>query len=67
MALSQFHIDLSAAVSARLSNQGHLLDSSQLSALVADIEQVVVNDQATCVAQATADLGLIPDPPQGGF
>jgi len=64
---SAFRADLSAIVSMRLSNQGFSQSPGQLSDLLDDIEQTVVNDQATCIAQATADLGLIPDPQQGEF
>ena len=64
---SAFRADLSAIVSMRLSNQGFSQSPGQLSDLLDDIEQTVVNDQATCIAQATADLGITTDPPVGDY
>lgn len=65
--LSQFRVDLSAVVMTRLQAQGHNLDIGQLGALLDDIEQVVINDQATCVAQAIADIVITTDPPVQGY
>jgi hypothetical protein len=64
---SAFRADLSAAISNRLQAVGYILDIGQLGELLDDIEQVVVNDQATCIAQATADLGITTDPPVGDY
>lgn len=63
---SQFRQDLSAAVQARLSAQGHLQDSSQLAALLDDIENTINNDSAFVLANVGTDLGLFGDPPPGG-
>ena len=63
---SQFRIDLTAAVAARLAAQGHLLDNSQLSALVDDIETTINTDSAFVIAQSAADMGIFLDPPVEG-
>ena len=63
---SQFRQDLSAAVATRLQAQGHIQDSSQLAALLDDIETIINNDSATVLANVSADLGIFTDPPAGG-
>lgn len=65
-AASQFRLDLIAAVSARLSAQGHNLDGSQLSALVDDIETTINTDSAFAIAQSASDMGIFSDPPVSG-
>lgn len=61
---SKTHVDLAAAIQARVGNWGVEVDPSQFSALALDIEQVIVSDQATCVADAISDLGINSDPPE---
>ena len=50
----------------RLQNQGHLLDGSQLGALVDDIEFTINANSGTVLSDVGVDLGLWPDPAQGG-
>jgi len=57
---------LTTAVANRLQAQGHLLDSSQLGALIADIEFTINANSATVLADVVADLGIWIDPPLGG-
>lgn len=63
---SATRVALSTAVSTRLQAQGHLLDSSQLSALLNDIEFQINANSGTVLADVTSDLGLWPDPPISG-
>jgi len=65
-AASATRVALSAAVQTRLQAQGHLLDGSQLGALLDDIEFQINANSATVLADVVADLGLWPDPPVGG-
>lgn len=55
VSLTQFTADLTAAVSARLTELGHNLSPSHISALVADIEAVIIADSGTAVSGSTAD------------
>ena len=58
---------LIAACQARLQAQGHLLDGSQLIALVDDIEFQINANSGTVLADVTSDLGIFSDPPLGGL
>lgn len=64
---SQFRADLSTAVNNRLQAQGHILSAGNLGEVLDDIEQIVINDQAFCIAQATADIVITTDPPVGPY
>lgn len=65
--MSQTRNDLRTAVSTRLTNLGHVFTPDEIEALLNDIENVIVTDQATAVADCITDLGLWPvDPPSGG-
>jgi hypothetical protein len=57
---------LVAACQTRLQAQGHILDQSQLGALVADIEFTINANSATVLADVASDLGVWPDPPVSG-
>jgi hypothetical protein len=57
---------MTAAVSARLQDQGHILDASQLGALLDDIETTINTDSAICIAQSASDMGTFLDPPVEG-
>jgi hypothetical protein len=59
-------VALLAICQTRLQNQGHLLDSSQLGALVDDIEFTINANSGTVLSDVGVDLGLWPDPVQGG-
>jgi len=63
---SATRIALVTAVGNRLQAQGHILDASQLSAVIADIEFAINANSATVVADVAADLGIWTDPPLGG-
>ena len=63
---SATRVALLAAVSTRLQAQGHLLDGSQLGALVDDIENTINANSGTVLSDVGVDLGLWPDPAQGG-
>lgn len=57
---------LTTIVTNRLQAQGHLLDSSQIGALIADIEFTINANSATVLADVAADLGIWADPALGG-
>ena len=63
---SQFRIDLTVAVTARLSAQGHILDNSQMSALIDDIETTINTDSAFVITQSASDMAVFIDPPVEG-
>ena len=66
MPASATRVALLAAVQARLQTQGHLLDSSQLGALLDDIEFTINANSGTVLSDVGVDLGLWPDPALGG-
>lgn len=57
---------LVTAVQTRLQAQGHLLDGSQLSALIDDIETTINANAGTALADVAADIGIFTDPPVSG-
>jgi hypothetical protein len=63
---SATRVALLSICATRLQNQGHLLDNSQLGALVDDIEFTVNANSGTVLTDVGVDLGLWPDPAQSG-
>lgn len=60
-------VAITTAVQTRLQAQGHLLDSSQLGALIDDIEFQINANSGTVLADVVSDLGIFSDPPLGGL
>jgi hypothetical protein len=64
MSVSQTRTDLMASVSARVATLGHLMTSDEIEAIVNDVQKVIVNDNATAIADCTADVATFPQDPQ---
>lgn len=65
MAESAFRTDLRSLINTMMLNWGIRLSASQMAAILAHIEQLVVTDQATIIANCTADLGSWAEPQHG--
>jgi hypothetical protein len=65
-AISATRTALVNVITTRLQAQGILIDSSQIGALISDIEFQINANAGTVLADVVADLGLLPDPPVGG-
>lgn len=62
--MSQTRADLTSAMITRHQTLGYQLNASEIEAIVNDIQKVIVNDQATAVADCIADVALFPQDPQ---
>ena len=62
--MSQTRTDLVAKISARLGTLGHCMCPGEVVAIVNDVQQVIVTDSATAIADCTADIVLFPADPQ---
>lgn len=67
MSVSQTRIDLTAAILSRTQNLGYNMNNDEIEAIVNDVQKVIVNDNATAIADCTADTSAFPpDPALGG-
>jgi hypothetical protein len=62
--LSQTRTDLVAKIGARLITLGHIMGPGEVESIVNDVQQVIVPDNATAIADCTADIVLFPADPQ---
>lgn len=67
MPQSATRLALNLVVTARLANQGYTMQPGQMAVLISDIENVIIANQATVIADATADLLLFPTSIQGEY
>jgi hypothetical protein len=62
--MSQTRADLMTAVTLRVATLGHVMTGSEVEAIVNDVQKVIVNDNATAIADCTADVASFPQDPQ---
>jgi hypothetical protein len=65
--MSQTRTDLTATITLRLQNLGYNFNANEIESIVNDVQKVIVTDNATAIADCTADVASFPPyPAQGG-
>jgi len=64
-AQSTFRVDLRSLINTMVANWGITLSKSQMEAMLGHIQQLIITDSATVIANCTADLLTWPEPSHG--